>query len=165
MLLKEPPPEKCIYTFFSFYRPHPLSSKKKWYFRVGVKFLLHFHYYMYSQIIHIVVTMKHTLYKQVIYSKNNKSSSSNSLTTRPTTIKSIFCIRKRSLIVVSQGVVSVLNLFCSVAHQRNYLYLFCRSNQNELSVMYLFCRSPKLFCRSNQNEVSVMYLFCRRQST
>ena len=116
--------------------------------------------------------MKHTLYKQVIYSKNNKSSSSNSLTTRPTTIKSIFCIRKRSLIVVSQGVVSVLNLFCSVAHQRYYLYLFCRSpklfcrsNQNELSVMYLFCRSPKLFCRSNQNEVSVMYLFCRRQST
>ena len=76
--------------------------------------------------------MKHTLYKQVIYSKNNKSSSSNSLTTRPTTIKSIFCIRKRSLIVVSQGVVSVLNLFCSVAHQRYYLYLFCRSNQKRV---------------------------------
>ena len=125
--------------------------------------------------------MKHTLYKQVIYSKNNKSSSSNSLTTRPTTIKSIFCIRKRSLIVVSQGVVSVLNLFCSVLslinvticicsvvqikNELSVMYLFCRSNQNELSVMYLFCRSPKLFCRSNQNEVSVMYLFCRRQST
>ena len=101
--------------------------------------------------------MKHTLYKQVIYSKNNKSSSSNSLTTRPTTIKSIFCIRKRSLIVVSQGVVSVLNLFCSVAHQRNYLYMFCRSNQKRV-ICYVSVLSFTKAVLSFKSKRSICYV-------